>query len=57
VTQIDAEDVQEGNVLLESNSAEASMEAENTEDAIAPELLRDDFGPFHVATISNVLQN
>jgi hypothetical protein len=33
------------------------MEAENTEDAIAPGPLRDDFGPFDVATISNVLQN
>jgi hypothetical protein len=56
-TQIDAEDVHESNILPASDSAEATMEAENTEDVIAPEPLRDDFGPFDVATISNVLQN
>ena len=55
--QIHAQEVDEGDVLLDSDSAEDTMEAENTQDAITPESLTVHFGPFDAATIGNVLQN
>ena len=57
VMQIDAQAVQEGNVVLESESVGDTMEAEDASDTVAPEPLKVDFGEFDVAIISNVLQN
>jgi len=50
--QIHAQEVDEGDVLLDSDSAEDTMEAENTQDAITPESLTVHFGPFDAAHLS-----
>ena len=52
VTQIDAQEVEEGNVILESKSVGDTMEAEDASDTVAPEPLKVDFGEFNVVIIS-----
>ena len=57
VAEIDAQEVEEGNVVHESDSIGDTIEAEDASDMVGPEPLKVDFGEFDVTVISDVLHN